>query len=163
MSNIASVLKEEIRRAVAKELKASKGASEVASLKRELAAVQRELAKVQKSQGRKSKAAAGTAAPAGKPGRKKKVARKTSKKAAASSDGDTRRRFSADGVRKHREKLGLSAADYAKLVGVSALTIYNWEHGKSRPRVAQLDSLAAVRSLGKREADAKLAEGPKAE
>ena len=45
-----------------------------------------------------------------------------------------------------------SAADYAALVGVSALTIYNWEHGRSRPRAAQLEAWGAIRNLGKREA-----------
>jgi len=49
-------------------------------------------------------------------------------------------------------RLGLSAADYARLVGVSSLTIYNWEHGKSRPRKEQLAALVAVRGIGKREA-----------
>jgi DNA-binding transcriptional regulator YiaG len=37
-------------------------------------------------------------------------------------------------------------------VGVSAQTIYNWEHGKSKPRDEQLGSLFAVRDMGKREA-----------
>ena len=46
----------------------------------------------------------------------------------------------------------MSAADYGKLVGVSALTIYHWESGKSRPRKAQLAVLTAVRGIGKREA-----------
>jgi DNA-binding transcriptional regulator YiaG len=40
-------------------------------------------------------------------------------------------RFSARSVEAQRRKTGLSAADYAKLVGVSTLTIYNWEQGKS--------------------------------
>ena len=61
-------------------------------------------------------------------------------------------RFRADGLRSHRAKLGISAADYGKLVGVSGLTIYHWEHGKAKPRRKQLASLAAVRGLGKREA-----------
>ena len=46
----------------------------------------------------------------------------------------------------------MSAADYAELVGVSGLTIYNWEKGKSRPRAAQLEAWGEVRNLGKREA-----------
>ena len=51
------------------------------------------------------------------------------------------------------------AAKYpAKFVGVSGLTIYNWEHEKSRPRQAQLAALVAVRGIGKREALMKLAE-----
>jgi transcriptional regulator with XRE-family HTH domain len=40
--------------------------------------------------------------------------------------------------------------------GVSALTIYSWESGKSRPRKKQLAGLAAVRRLGKREARKRL-------
>jgi DNA-binding transcriptional regulator YiaG len=61
-------------------------------------------------------------------------------------------RFSPGWLASHREKLELSAADYAELVGVSPLTIYNWEKGKSRPRRAQLKALAEVRGMQKREA-----------
>jgi DNA-binding transcriptional regulator YiaG len=35
---------------------------------------------------------------------------------------------------------------------VTAQTIFNWEHGKSKPRDQQLASLVVVRRLGKREA-----------
>ena len=55
------------------------------------------------------------------------------------------------------QQLGLSAADYGRLVGVSALTIYNWESGKSRPRRAQFAAIVAVRGIGKREAADRLA------
>ncbi len=65
-------------------------------------------------------------------------------------------RFSPEGLKRHRERLGLSAANYAKLVGVYHVTIYNWEQGKTRPRKEQLAALVAVRSLGKREAQARL-------
>jgi DNA-binding transcriptional regulator YiaG len=61
-------------------------------------------------------------------------------------------RFSPDSVAAHRERLELSAADYGELVGVSALTVYNWEKGKTRPRREQIEALAAVRRMGKREA-----------
>jgi len=67
-------------------------------------------------------------------------------------------RFRAGGLRTHRAKLGLSAKDYGKLVGVSALTIYHWEAGKSRPRQKQLAGLTNARKLGKREALKLLAE-----
>ena len=67
-------------------------------------------------------------------------------------------RFSARSVKVQRQRLGLSAADYGKLVGVSGLTVYNWEHEKARPRKAQLAGLVAVRGIGKREALTKLAE-----
>ena len=61
-------------------------------------------------------------------------------------------RFSPSWLKSHRQELGLSAADYAKLVGVSALSIYNWEQGKANPRQQQVAALSAIRGLGKREA-----------
>ncbi len=67
----------------------------------------------------------------------------------ASAEG---KRFSPRGLKTHRERVGLSAADYSKLVGVTAHTVYSWEQGKSKPRDGQLAALVAVRGLGKREA-----------
>jgi DNA-binding transcriptional regulator YiaG len=66
-------------------------------------------------------------------------------------------RFSPRSVRAQRHRLRLSAADYGKLVGVSGLTIYHWEHGKSRPQKERLAALVAIRGLGRREALGKLA------
>ena len=61
-------------------------------------------------------------------------------------------RFVPRSVKAQRERLGLSAENYGKLVGVSGLTIYNWEQGKSRPRDKHLAALVGVRGIGKREA-----------
>ena len=78
----------------------------------------------------------------------------TSRKTDDSESGDDGKpmRFRMDGLRSHRKRLDLSAADYAKLLGVSALTVYNWESGKSKPRQSQLAKIASLRGLGKREA-----------
>jgi DNA-binding XRE family transcriptional regulator len=65
-------------------------------------------------------------------------------------------RFVAKGLRSQRARLGLSAADFAELVGVSAQSIYNWEMGSSHPRAQQLARLAALRGMGKRDAEARL-------
>lgn len=65
-------------------------------------------------------------------------------------------RFVAKGLLAQRKRLGLSATDYGKLVGVSSLTIYAWEKGTSRPRKTLLPVLASLRKLGKREAQARL-------
>jgi len=65
-------------------------------------------------------------------------------------------RFTARGVRVQRDRLGMSAEDFGKLLGVSSQAIYNWEHGTARPRTALLDRLAVVRAIGKREARARL-------
>jgi len=65
-------------------------------------------------------------------------------------------RFSRKGLKSHRAKLGLSAADYGLLAGTSAQTIYSYEGGLSRPRPEQLAKLVALRSVGKREAERRL-------
>lgn len=65
-------------------------------------------------------------------------------------------RFSPKWVKADRKRLGLSAKDYACLVGVSSLTIYNWETGKSKPNAERLAAWAEVRGIGKREAQRRL-------
>jgi len=60
--------------------------------------------------------------------------------------------FSAKAVAADRARLELSAADYGELVGVSGLTIYNWEKGKTEPREPQIAKWLAVKGIGKREA-----------
>jgi DNA-binding transcriptional regulator YiaG len=65
-------------------------------------------------------------------------------------------RFVAKGLRSQRERLGLSQPDFGKLLGVSAQTIYNWEHEEARPRDGQMAKIAAVRGIGKREAAERL-------
>ena len=67
-------------------------------------------------------------------------------------DGASRSVFSREAAYAERERLELSAAGYGELVGVCALTIYNWEKGKTEPRQAQLEKWLAVRGIGKREA-----------
>ena len=73
-----------------------------------------------------------------------------------SEDTQRRMRFNSKGLATHRSKLGISAADYGRLVGVTGQTIYKWEQGGARPRVSQLTALASIRGLGKREARKRL-------
>jgi len=141
MPNLAATLKEEIQRLARKEIKAQTG-----STKQAVAQYRREIAKL-KRQVREQE---------------KKIAflegqeRKRLEEPQAAEQATERVRFSARSVKAQRERLGLSAKDYAKLVGVSPLTIYNWEQGKSRPRKEQFAALVAVRGIGKREALTKL-------
>jgi DNA-binding transcriptional regulator YiaG len=65
-------------------------------------------------------------------------------------------RFVAKGLKSHRNRLGLSAADYGQLAGVSAQSVYNWEQGHASPRSEQLKMIAALRGIGKREAQVRL-------
>ena len=141
MTTFAVALKDEVRRLARKEIKAQTGHTaravaqyrrEIARLKRQLHQQERRLALVEK-QAQRATAAAPTASPE-----------------------DSGARFSARSVRAQRKRAGLSAADYARLAGVSSLTIYNWESGKTRPRAEQFAALLALRGLGKREARARL-------
>jgi DNA-binding transcriptional regulator YiaG len=142
MPNIASVLKDEIRRLARREIKVSTSStksavaqyrSDIARLKRAVQAQQKEIAFL-KEQERKR---------LGQPQMK--------------DDELEGVRHSARSVQAQRKRLGLSAADFGKLVGVSGLTIYNWEHSKARPGKENLAALVAIRDMGKREALAKLA------
>lgn len=70
---------------------------------------------------------------------------------------EARHRFSAKGLASQRRRLGLSAEALGKLIGVSALSIYNWEGGKARPRAKHQPAIAALKTLGKKDAAAVLA------
>jgi len=141
MPNLAATLKEEIKRLAKKEIKAQTG-----STKQAVAQYRRDIAKLKRQLRAQEKKIAALEA----------LERKRLAKPQASGEVAEGTRFSPRSVKAQRDRLGFSAADYARLVGVSALTIYNWEHGKSRPRKEQLAALVAVRGIGKREALTKL-------
>jgi len=144
MPNIAVVLKEEIARIARKEVRAqtedfrkssAQYRAHIAALRRRVDELERQLKRVNKAAGR-------AAEPAGEQ---------------EQSQGP-QRRFSAARLAAQRRKLGLSAADFATLLGVSGQSVYKWEHGESRPRAKQIEAIAALRGIGKREAAERLAE-----
>ncbi len=141
MTTLAVALKDEIRRLARKEIKTHVGptAQAVAQFRREIARLKRQ------SRDYERKLAFLEA-----------QERKRLGQPAPANGADDTSRFSARSVKAQRRRTGLSAADYAKLVGVSGLTVYNWENGKSRPRKEQLAALIALRGIGKRQALAKL-------
>ena len=55
-----------------------------------------------------------------------------------------------------RKRLGLSAQGIGLLIGASSQSVYNWEEGKARPQAKHLAAIAAIKSIGKREALARL-------
>ena len=70
-------------------------------------------------------------------------------------------RVTSKGVRKLREKLGLSQDEFARLVGVSTQSVYAMEHKEGRRlrlRSATLSKLLSIREIGKREAMRRLEE-----
>lgn len=140
MPNIASILKAEISRVARKEIRAEVAAlkkavnayrTDIAALKRRAQALELELRRLRK------------ASP-------KVAAQETAEPSAQGL------RFSAKGLASHRKRLALSADDCGLLVGTSGQSIYNWESGKARPRASHLPAIAALKTLGKREAAARL-------
>jgi len=141
MPNLAALLKSEISRIARKEVRAETQAfrkasaqyrSDIAALKRRIATLESALKKLGK---------------AGLASRK-----------AAEEPAQQSLRFRVGGFATLRKKLGLSAAEMGRLLGVSAQSVYHWESGKSKPRAAQLAAIAQVRKLGKREAAERLAQ-----
>jgi DNA-binding transcriptional regulator YiaG len=141
MPNIATVLKSEISRLARKEARSETDALKkmVAHQRAQIAALRRRLDELERQQKRSGKRRAAVATD-------------------ANGDGaaDAKHRFSAKGLASCRQRLGLSAADFGRLVGVSQLSIYKWEQGQQRPRQRYLPAIAAVRRMGKREAAAQL-------
>jgi DNA-binding XRE family transcriptional regulator len=140
MPNIAAVLREEISRLARKEIReemyALKKASvqyrrDIAEMKRRLSDLQHRISPLQKQV---LKGAPSQAAP----------------------DETNGARFTAKGLRSQRQRLGLSAVDYGKLVGVTGQTIYSWEHETARPRRQQVARIASLRRIGKRDAQVRL-------
>lgn len=141
MPNIAAVLKDEIARIARKEVRvqteefkkaSSHYRAHIAALRRRVDDLERQLKRVGKT-----------------------AARNPDSEDEEQHSGPPRR-FSATRLAAQRQKLGLSAAEFAALLGVSGQSVYKWEHGESRPRARQLEAIAALRGIGKREAAARL-------
>ena len=132
MPNVATFLKAEIVRLARKEARNELAALRKASAahRRQIAALKREIAALQ--------------------GMAKALAKQAGERVEA-QEPQSKARFSAKGFRSMRTKLGLSAAELAKLLGVSQQSVYNWERGKAVPRSSQVATIAALRGIGKRE------------
>ena len=140
MPNIATLLKQEIRRIARKEVRGEALAlkkavrthrAEIAALKRRAASLEQQLRRVSTP-----KAKAGSVE--------------------VSASGESRQRFTPGSLAANRARLGLSAAECGLLVGVSAQSIYNWEERKARPQAKHMPALLALRTLKKGDAAAHL-------
>ena len=141
MPNVAAVLRQEMMRLARRQSRAENEGTRkasaqfrrhIAQLRRQVATLQRQVVLLQQW------ALQGSRAPA--------------------KSNSTKVRFVAKGLVSQRKRLGLSAFDYGRLVGVSAQSIRNWEQGLATPRAEQLRALAALRGIGKRDAVARLSE-----
>jgi len=142
MPDLQSVLRQEIRRLARKEtrseIEATKKAvaqhrREIAELKRRNTALERTVSYLQSRESKRLKAGPSKAKP---------------------PQGS---RFSVRSLKAQRRKSGLSQEDFARLVGVSKTTIYNWERGRTKLGGKHLATLVSLRGIGKREAQKRLA------
>ena len=148
MPNIASVFKAEITRLARKEVRENSDSlrkavaahrAEIANLKRRIQSLEAVVKRLAKGQG---------------------AAFVRSRQPEASEPGESTAqglRFRAKGMAANRKRLGLSAADFGLLVGTTGQSVYAWEAGKTKPKPDSLAAIAALRGIGKREVEAKLA------
>jgi DNA-binding transcriptional regulator YiaG len=141
MSNFAAQLKTEISRLAKKESRTQAAVLKKAQTthRAEIADLKRRIASLEAVVRRLGKTSAQSASPA------------------KEEDEPQGLRFRADGFASLRKKFGVSAAQMALLLGVSNQSVYHWETGKSKPRAAQLQAIAAVRKLGKKQVAERLA------
>ena len=139
MPNIAAVLKQEIARVAKRQ---SKG--ELEQAKRALAAYRKQLTELRRRLQTLERQV------------KRSLKQARTPAVTDSEESAPSLRFRPAGLKAHRERLGLSAQQAGRLMGVSALSVYKWESGKTRPRAKQLEAIAQLRSMGKRQAAAQL-------
>jgi DNA-binding XRE family transcriptional regulator len=147
MPNIATVFKAEITRLARKEVRENSDGlrkalatqrTEIASFKRRIQELEGLVKKLAKGRGISSvRPAAPVLSGSGEP-------------------SGTGLRFRAKGMAANRKRLGLSAADFGLLVGATGQSVYAWESGKAKPRAESLAAIAALRGIGKLEAEARL-------
>ena len=134
MGKIETILKAEITRLSRRETKGliSKTVAELRRLRQRVAALERELRAI-------------------KAARAEEKAKTKIKAATETVVGEQTVRMSPRLIRSVRNRLGVSQAKLAKLVGVSTLAVGNWELGKTKPRPESKARIAALRHLGRRE------------
>lgn len=143
MTNFANSLKSEIARVARKEVKTDLQAlrktvgsqrSDIAALKKQI----KQLTVLLKNSQKQPKAPVETAA------------------VAASQDGRKRQPPGPGTLTAFRAKVGITQAQLAELLGVSAVSVYQWEAGKTRPRAAQVAKIVQVVKMSKRAVMAQL-------
>jgi DNA-binding transcriptional regulator YiaG len=135
MPNLATLMKSEISRVARREIR-----KEVLPLRKSVAAHRREIAALKRTIAALDRRARSLA---------KGIPHQNAESA---SSGAKQTRFVAKGLVSLRKRLGLSAADLARLLGVSMQSVYNWEHKKASPRKEQVAAIAGMRMISKREA-----------
>ena len=144
MPNVQQVLGEEIRRLAKKEARAA-----IEDLKEQISAMKKtisEQGKLLKELSKLTNKTASIVLPHEEP--KEEIPAEEMKAV----------RVSPDRIIKWRKKIGVSQTQFAKLLGVSHLSVNHWESGKTEPREAQKQRIVELRDMGKRELKALIIE-----
>ncbi len=137
MPNVQQVLGEEIRRLAKKEARAA-----IEDLKEQIATLKKTVSEQGKLLKELSKLTNKTASIVLPPEEPKDEIPPEEMKAV---------RVSPERIIKWRKKIGVSQTQFAKLLGVSHLSVNHWESGKTEPREAQKQRIVELRDMGKRE------------
>lgn len=140
MADFKQIFADEVRRLARKEVKVA-----LESLTKTIASQRQQIVELRR-QVRELEKAAGSAAAA--PVAKAEKAEAEEKKVS--------RRITGRRIVAMRNKMGLSQAQFAGLLGVSLSSIVNWEKDKRTPRASQKEQIAKLRFLGKREMSKRL-------
>jgi len=157
MTPFAASLKSEIARVARKEIKveteglkkqSSGYRSDIAELKRQIKALTSTVKALQKA----VESGKPAAVKSSKEGTDKGSAQAASQTQAAPKGRKPRNQFSGEAFAALRQKLDLTQAQMAQLIGSSSLSVSKWESGNVQPRAKQLEAINAVWKIGKREA-----------
>jgi DNA-binding transcriptional regulator YiaG len=138
--DVASVLKQEISRIARKEITAAvrQQAKQIQNLKSTVRGLREQVASLNQSVAKLSKAAS------------RQVAEPQQLEEASPV------RISPKGIRKHRQRLKLSQGEMARMLGVSPASVGFWETGRTKPQGDNRTAIAELRTMGIKEARAKL-------
>ena len=144
MPNFSKVFQDEVRRLAKKETK-----DEIARLKKDSVELRRALSDLKKKFASLQKAV--------------RSGGRGAKPAAAegeATEGADRTRISSKTIITLRKRMGLTQAEFAKLVGVTGQSIYQWEskEGQLRFRGGAKERINAIKSFGARDARKRLDE-----
>lgn len=145
MADFKQVFADEIRRLARKEVKLALEPMQksLAVQRQAISDLRRQVRDLEKKAGCSAAAAAAGAAGAVKAD-------------AAADEKTVSRRITGKRIVAMRNKMKLSQAQFAELLGVSLSSIVNWEKDKRVPRASQKELIANLRLLGKREISKRL-------
>ena len=137
MPDIASVLKQEIKRLARKEVAVivQPQSKQIQSLKASMRNLRDQVAALEKAISRRSR-----------------ETHSTSSQSQTEAASDRAIRINPKSLKSHRRRLNLSQVQIAKLLGVSAVSVTFWESGRTSPREKNRQAIAALRQMGAKEA-----------